>query len=167
MATGAPSVLANVHYHCNAVEPQSVCDHQENYRLISAIIEQRYLVPRIFVGMLVPKNTVIDYGDIVKFKNLNDAWGSASETIFYLSAQFDGVVRKYNKIDKTCEYDRSGESIPGVYYNLNMPYSASYINPNELGVIRCNGWDGDKAFRARVPQMSSSSLWATLLKLDN
>ena len=122
-------IIVATGYECRAVEPRSVCDNRDKYNQVFTEVQQYFNGPNLYVTMLIPKSINIHSHDILRFKDARvtgGALGSAG-----MSAQFDGIARKYNKQDKTCELDHGASDFPGV----------------NLGVVRCNGWDGTRFYK--------------------
>ena len=115
-------------YKCKAVEPESVCANRSGYVEYAALIEHHFNGPDLSVIMLIPKDVKIHSGDIVRFSN------ARMTARLVLSAQFDGIARKYDKTNSTCQYDESHDWC------------------GKCGVTRCNGWDGHK-FDMRTPEV--------------
>ena len=114
-------------YDCNAVESKSVCNHRSGYNQIWAIVQQHFDGPNVFVTMLVPKSVHVQGHDILRFTNARVTGGAIGSV--NMSAQFDGIARKYDRQDKACYFDTSHD------------WAAN------CGVVRCNGWDGDRFYK--------------------
>ncbi|MDE3022776.1 MAG: hypothetical protein KGI54_13120 [Pseudomonadota bacterium] len=109
-------------YICSLVEPQSVCLHRSDYKLIDGFIKNDFWKGTLAMEMLVPKNINVHNGDILKFKNAH----LVKQEV--LNAQFAGVARTANKTDSSCQY------------KLSTLGTAS----NNFGKIQCNGWTPKK-----------------------
>ena len=122
-------VIGHGFYDCNAVEPKSICNHRDNYRWVFSMVQDHFSGPNMFVSMLVPKTVKIHSHDIVRFKNARvtgGAIGPGNHSV-NMSAQFDGIARKYNQQDKSC--------------HIASEWCAN------CGVVRCNGWDGARFYK--------------------